>query len=118
MADIQEVPSNMHVQEFCSDIGERTIYYHLLKMSGSVYVWVGTDQANMGSLVAALATRVGPPASATLLGPSSVCSHAWSQVAQRLHSRTGQQVLLSVNLPSDGLLEHVEQRLLEELCMA
>ncbi|CAL4061736.1 unnamed protein product [Meganyctiphanes norvegica] len=118
MANIQEVPTNMHVTEFCSDIGERTIYYHLLHMSGSVYAWVGTEQANMGSMVTALATRVGPPASATLLGPSSVGSHAWSQVAQRLHSRTGQQVLLSVNLPNDDVLPQVEQRLLEELCMA
>lgn len=118
MADIQEVPTNMRIQEFSSDNGDCTIYYHLLHMSGSVYAWVGTEQANMGSLVAAMATRIGPPALTTLLGPSSVGSHAWAQAAQRLHKRTGHQVLLSVNLPSDELLQHVEQRLLEELCCA
>lgn len=116
--DFTDPASNLNLQEFSSQQGDSTIYYQLLNLSGSVYIWVGTQQGNLASLVAALGSRIGPPAVSTLLGPSGAQSHQASQLAQRLQRRSQRQVLLSVNLPSDDLIPHVEQRLLEELCVA
>lgn len=116
--DNTDVASNLSLQEFVSNNGDFTIYYQLLNLTGSVYIWVGTEQGNLAGLVAALGSRVGPLAASTLLGPLGAQSHEASQLAQRLQRRCKQQILLSVNLPTDDLIPHVEKRLLEELCVA
>lgn len=115
---MDEVVPGLNLREFISQHGDCTIYYQLLTLRGSVYAWVGKQQGNLGGLVAALGSRVGPPAVSTLLGPSGAGSHQASQLAERLQKRVQKPVLLSMNLPSDDLIPHVEQRLLEELCVA
>ncbi|KAG0717746.1 Proteasome assembly chaperone 4 [Chionoecetes opilio] len=111
-------PNTMNIREFQSQEGPITLYYQLLSLAGSVYVWVGTEDAKLGSLVAAFTSRVGPPATSSLLGPVGEGSQRVSSMAQRLQERVRKQVLLSVNVPSDELMVGVEQRLLEELCVA
>lgn len=115
---MDELTPSLSLQEFTSQHGDLTIYYQLLTLTGSVYAWVGMQQGNMGGLVAALGSSRGPPAVSTLLGPSAAGSHQASQLAERLQRRAQKHVLLSMNLPSDDLIPHVEQRLLEELCVA
>ncbi|KAK3870944.1 hypothetical protein Pcinc_023879 [Petrolisthes cinctipes] len=107
----------LNLQEFTSQHGDLTLYYQLVSLTGSVYIWVGTDQGNFGSLIAAMESRVGPPALSTLLGPAGDQTHSTSQLAERLQRRTKKHLLLSVNVPSDDLLPQVEQRLIEELCV-
>ncbi|KAK8726417.1 hypothetical protein OTU49_010255 [Cherax quadricarinatus] len=114
---MDELVPGLSLREFISQHGDLTIYYQLLTLTGSVYAWVGTEQGSMGGLVAAMVSRVGPPAVSTLLGPSGAGSHQTSQLAERLQKRAQKHVLLSMNLPSDDLIPHVEQRLLEELCV-
>lgn len=113
-----ELTPGLSLQEFTSQHGDCTLFYQLLALTGTVYAWVGTDRGNMGSLVAALETRRGPTAVSTLLGPSGTESHQASQLAERLQRRAQKHIILSVNLPSDDFIPHVEQRLLEELCVA
>ena len=108
----------MNLREFHSQEGGITLYYQLLTLAGSVYIWVGTEEAKLGSLVAAFTPRVGPPATSSLLGPVSEGSQRTTLMAQRLQERIQKHVLLSVNVPSDDLMLGVEQRLVEELCVA
>lgn len=117
MEGMDEIAPGLGLQEFCSQQGDSTIYYHLLNLSGSVYVWVGTEQGYLEGMVAALGSRLGPSAVTTLLGSSDAQSLQASHLAERLQRRTQRHILLSLNLPSDELIPHVEQRLLEELCV-
>lgn len=111
-------PNTMNLREFRSQEGIVTLYYQLLTLAGSVYIWVGTEEARLGSLVAAFSPRVGPPATSSLLGPATEGSQRIALMAQRLQERIQKQVLLSVNVPNEDLMLGVEQRLVEELCVA
>lgn len=111
-------PNTMNLREFCSQEGGITLYYQLLNLAGSVYIWVGMEEAKLGSLVAAFTPRVGPPATSSLLGPATEGTQRVNLMAQRLQERIKKHVLLSVNVPSEDLMLGVEQRLVEELCVA
>ena len=108
----------LQLEEFSSQAGNSTIYYQLLRLTGSVYVWVGTDRGLMAGLVAAAKPRVGSPVVSTLLGSSSANDQQTVEMTRRLQQRTDLFILLSLNLPSDDLLAHVEERLVEKLCFA
>lgn len=111
-------PNTMNLREFHSQEGGTTLYYQMLTLAGSVYIWVGTEEAKLGSLVAAFTPRVGPPATSSLLGPVTEGSQRTTLMAQRLQERIKKHILLSVNVPSEDLMLGVEQRLVEELCVA
>ena len=106
----------LHLEEYTSSYKSCVIYYHILRLAGSAYVWVGTEAGEQGSVVAALTSRVAglsAPVS-TLIGgatqePSAAC-------ASRLQLKLGFPLVLSLNIADDQqLLEHTEKFLLEKL---
>ena len=120
MADssLQLIPSTLNLQEHSSRSGNTVIYYQFLKLHGSIYVWVGTDQGQMSGLVAAMKPRVGASVVSTLLGPSDVDNQQANQIAERLQRRTNQHIMLSLNVPNEQHLNHIEETILEQLCFS
>ncbi|XP_076049313.1 proteasome assembly chaperone 4-like [Oratosquilla oratoria] len=115
MAFVEDSNPNIRLEEFSSQLGDRTLYYQVLRMKECMYIWVGTEEGGMGDLTASMSSRIGP-ATSTLLGPATTLEV--SQLAGRLHQRSGFQIFLSVNVGDHEVLPHVEEHLVEELCLA
>lgn len=118
MSSESECQSQFCIEEFKSEWESTLLYYHVLKMNNSAYVWVGTEAGEQGALIAALSARPGVdtdgvPATSLLRGN---CQEMASSSAVRLQSRLKYPILLSLDIPEAPLLlEHVENILLQRL---
>lgn len=108
--------SNPRLEEFSSRVDDVTLFYQVLRLEESVFVWVGTEEGRLRGLVGAFESRLqgAPPAVSTLLG-STADGGQLNSLAERLKMRTGQNVLLSVNLPDEAMSLHVEEQLISHL---
>ena len=115
--DSSECQSKFHLEEFSRTFKSQLVFFQLLHMQGSVYVWVGTNSGEQGSIVAAIATRadIGNINTATtLLGGNT--EQMSINCASRLQAKLHYPIILSLNIPDDlQLLENVERTILEKL---
>lgn len=112
-----DCPLKFLLEEFTSESDSLVLYYHILRMQGSVYVWVGRETGEQDCLVAAIAARSGVPGTtpvSTLIGGSGQDMAA--TCAGRLQAKLKFPILLSLSIPEDVLvLEHVEKTILQRL---
>ena len=105
--------SSLQLEEFTSHQGDATVFYKILMMDGSAFVWAGTEANRLDSLTAAFMGRGGStpsPAASVLLGPMG--DGQLTQMAERLRTRVDLNLFLSINV-SEELAPHVEERLVE-----
>ncbi|XP_069765056.1 proteasome assembly chaperone 4 isoform X2 [Narcine bancroftii] len=105
----------LSVYDFSEKLAGQSVYFHVLRMSGSFFLWVGTAPT-LSNLAVAMSTRFDPtPVSTLILGDASDTTP--SSIAQRLAKKTGKQVFISYNLPNTNtsLSLEVENRIKQEM---
>ena len=109
--------SNFGLEEFSSDFdGDTTLFFHIVRMQSSAYVWVGTEAGNQGCLVGGSLPRIPVPGgsvSTVLLEGNS--QDTALQSVQRLIKVLKFPIMLSLDIPdSQEMLLHVESTIIEK----
>ncbi|XP_075901461.1 proteasome assembly chaperone 4 [Nelusetta ayraudi] len=103
------------VHNFSERILEQVIHFHVMKMSGGFFLWVGSAPELSNLAVSMCSKYDSMPLSTLVLGDPS--NTAPNSLAQRLAKKTKKQVYVSCSLPvtdgNVGLL--VEDRIKKEL---
>ena len=101
------------VHTFSEKILDGDVYFHVLGMSESFYIWIGKSD-NFGELSVAMAMKEKQPSSTVLIGGSASQTVT---LAERLSKRTGKQVFVSGEIDSFSHLELplIEKKLAEEM---
>ncbi|XP_020511897.2 proteasome assembly chaperone 4 [Labrus bergylta] len=103
------------VHNFSEKISEQVVHFHVMKLSGGFFLWVGSTPV-LSNLAVSMSSKFDSmPLSTLVMGDPS--NTAASSLAQRLAKRTKKQVFVSYSIPmtdsSLGLL--VENRIKKEL---
>ncbi|CAM4686547.1 unnamed protein product [Leuciscus chuanchicus] len=103
------------VHDFSEKILEQLVHFHVMKLSGGFFLWIGS-----GPVLSNLAVSIGSkydstPLSTLVLGDTSDTTP--SALAQRLTKKTKKQVFVSYNLPmtNSNLALLVEDRIKKEM---
>ncbi|KAG7488345.1 hypothetical protein MATL_G00034060 [Megalops atlanticus] len=103
------------VHDFSEKILEQVIHFHVMKMKGGFFLWVGASP-HLSNLAVAMSSKYDSmPLSTLVLGDPS--DTAPNSLAQRLAKKTKKQVFVSYNLPSTeaNLTLLVENRIKKEM---
>ncbi|XP_017292592.1 proteasome assembly chaperone 4 [Kryptolebias marmoratus] len=107
------------VHNFSEKILEQVVHFHVMKLSGGFFLWLGSAPV-LSNLAVSMNSRYGSkkdsmPLSTLVMGDPS--DTAANSLAQRLAKRTKKQVFVSYSLPvSDSSLSLlVENRIKKEL---
>ncbi|XP_034035266.1 proteasome assembly chaperone 4 [Thalassophryne amazonica] len=103
------------VHNFSEKILEQVVHFHVMKLSGGFFLWVGSSPV-LSNLAISMSSRYDSmPLSTLILGDPSDSTP--NSLAQRLAKKTKKQVFVSYSLPTTdsslGLL--VENRIKKEL---
>ncbi|XP_042271687.1 proteasome assembly chaperone 4 [Thunnus maccoyii] len=103
------------VHNFSEKILEQTVHFHVMKLSGGFFLWVGSTPVLSNLAVSMSSKYDSMPLSTLVMGdPSNTTPNT---LAQRLAKKTKKQVFVSYSLPmtdsSHSLL--VENRIKKEL---
>ncbi|CAL8270692.1 proteasome assembly chaperone 4 [Gadus morhua] len=103
------------VYNFCEKISEQTIHFHVMKMNGGFFLWVGASPTLSNLAVSMISKFDSVPLSMLLMGDKS--ETAPNALAQRLAKKTNKQVFVSYNLPmvNTNLALQVEDRIKKEM---
>ncbi|XP_028823648.1 proteasome assembly chaperone 4 [Denticeps clupeoides] len=107
--------SGISVHRFSEKLLEQPVHFHVMKLSGGFFLWIGTAPV-LSNLAVSVNSRLdSAPLSTLILGDPS--DPGPSSLSQRLARRTKKQVFLSCQLPlSDGRLALlVENRIKQEM---
>ena len=52
-----ECEPRLKVHDFEAEVLQQKIYYHVIKMKDSLFIWIGTQPAKMGDLAVAMNTK-------------------------------------------------------------
>ncbi|XP_069572937.1 proteasome assembly chaperone 4 isoform X2 [Brachyistius frenatus] len=103
------------VHNFSEKILEQVVHFHVMKLRGGFFLWVGSAPVLSNMAVSVSSKHDSTPISTLVLGDPS--NTAPNSLAQRLAKKTKKQVFVSYSLPmtdsSVGLL--VESRIKKEL---
>ncbi len=55
---VTQTETKLGVHTFVDNILDQNVYFHVLKLEGSFYVWIGLKPARMDNLAVAMATRL------------------------------------------------------------
>ncbi|XP_023679465.1 proteasome assembly chaperone 4 [Paramormyrops kingsleyae] len=103
------------VHDFSEKILEQVVHFHVMKMKGGFFLWIGATP-NLSNLAVSMSSKYDSmPLSTLLLGdPSDTAPNA---LAQRLAKKTKKQVFVSYSLPStdSSLMLLVENRIKKEM---
>ena len=107
-------PSLIFIKDFSENILEKNVFFKIIKLTDSFYVWVGLEPM-MSNMAVAMPTKCDSAPSTTLLfGNKSELSS--SSLAFKLAKKMEKQVFVSCSIPFDQRLSVlVEKRLAEEL---
>jgi len=97
-------------------IDENVIHVHVLQLNKSALIWINSSEISMKNLVVAMPTSFSKDStSVNLLGDRSSATSC--TLAQRLSTRTNQQIFVSINFPdfSSNFLNKIEPFLVEIL---
>ncbi|XP_047442961.1 proteasome assembly chaperone 4 [Mugil cephalus] len=115
-----EVPNGtetdaISVHNFSEKILEQLVHFHVMKMSGGFFLWVGSAPV-LSNLAVSMSSRYDSmPLSTLVMGdPSNTTPNS---LAQRLAKKTNKQVFVSYSLPmtESSLSLLVENRIKKEL---
>lgn len=110
----EPVECKFTVHTFSDTLLDQKVHFQILKMTDSLYVWIGTSP-EMGALAVAMSTKYDPvPSVVNLMGNKADLSS--TTLAQRLAKKTNKQCFVSYNIPTENmLLGLVEQRINQEM---
>lgn len=113
MERAQVVDPNLKLHTFKEKIMDTDIYFQVLKLTDSFYLWLGKTN-NFGDLSVAMATVGKTISSTNLIGGSG--SHS-VVLAERLCKKTGKQVFVGGDLQNFDqlLIPLLEKRLVQEM---
>ncbi|XP_026179380.1 proteasome assembly chaperone 4 [Mastacembelus armatus] len=100
---------------FSGKILEQVVHFHVMKLSGGFFLWVGSSPV-LSNLAVSLSSKYDSvPLSTLVIGDPS--NTAPSSLAQRLAKKTKKQVFVSYSLPvtDSNLSLLVENRIKKEL---
>ncbi|XP_008336702.1 proteasome assembly chaperone 4 [Cynoglossus semilaevis] len=103
------------IHNFTEKILEQVIHFHVMKLSDSFFLWVGSSPV-LSSLAVSMSSKYDSmPLSSLIMGDSS--NTILNTFSQRLAKKTKKQVFLSYDLPmtDSNLSLLVERRILKEL---
>ncbi|XP_072245030.1 proteasome assembly chaperone 4 [Leuresthes tenuis] len=103
------------VHNFSEKILEQVVHFHVMKLSGGFFLWVGSTPV-LSNLAVSMSSRYDSmPLSTLVMGDPS--NTAANSLAQRLAKRTKKQVFVSYSLPmtDSSLSLLVENRIKKEL---
>ncbi|XP_054645199.1 proteasome assembly chaperone 4 [Dunckerocampus dactyliophorus] len=110
-----EMLGAISIHNFSERILEQTVHFHVMKLSGGFFLWVGSSPL-LSNLAVSMSSRYDPmPLSTLVMGDPS--NTAPNSLARRLAKKTGKQVFVSYNLPAtdSSLSLLVENRIKKEL---
>lgn len=85
------------VHNFSEKISEQVIHFHVMKLSGGFFLWLGSTPT-LSNLAVAMSSKFDSmPLSMLVMGDQS--ETAPNALAQRLAKKTKKQVFVSYNLP-------------------
>ncbi|XP_062925458.1 proteasome assembly chaperone 4 isoform X1 [Mobula hypostoma] len=80
---------SLSMHDFSERLAGQSVYFHVLRMSGSFFLWVGTAPT-LSNLAVAMSTRLDPtPVSSLILGDTSDTTP--NSLAQRLENPASQR---------------------------
>ncbi|KAL2089388.1 hypothetical protein ACEWY4_014076 [Coilia grayii] len=106
---------SISVHNFSEKLMEQVIHFHVMKLDGGFFLWVGTAPV-LSNLAVSMCSRFdSTPLSSLVMGDPS--DPTPNTLAQRLTKRTKKQVFVSYNLPGSHsqLSLLVEERIKKEL---
>ncbi|EDO37073.1 predicted protein, partial [Nematostella vectensis] len=104
----------LSIHSFSRELVDKVVHFQVLKMSGSLYFWIGTS-ASLSNLCVAMQTKYEDmPATSCLLG--TIADVTSSTLAQKLAKRTKKQIFVSYNLQMDtSYMSLVEKAVIDEM---
>lgn len=109
------------VHDFSLSLGSSTVYYHVVKLESSFFVWIGNEMGTLDSMAVGVRLEAfnGDPCSTKLFGDRT--AEFAESISMKLTKKTNQQVFVSSSFSSANTsaedLQKVECRLFEELKM-
>ncbi|XP_067274862.1 proteasome assembly chaperone 4 [Pseudorasbora parva] len=106
---------SISVHDFSEKILEQQVHFHVMRLSGGFFLWVGSRSALSNLAVSIASKHDAMPLSTLVLGDTSDTTP--SSLAQRLTKKTKKQVFVSYNLPmtNSNLALLVEDRIKKEM---
>ncbi|XP_051731463.1 proteasome assembly chaperone 4-like [Ctenopharyngodon idella] len=103
------------VHDFSEKILEQQVNFHVMKLSGGFFLWIGSNPVLSNLAVSIVSKYDSMPLSTLVLGDTSDTTP--SSLAQRLTKKTKKQVFVSYNLPmtDSSLALLVEDRIKKEM---
>ncbi|XP_073673267.1 proteasome assembly chaperone 4-like [Garra rufa] len=103
------------VHDFSEKILEHVVHFHVMKLSGGFFLWIGSNPVLSNLALAVNSKLDSMPLSTLVLGDTSDTTP--SSLAQRLTKKTKKQVFVSYNLPmtDSNLALLVENRIKKEM---
>ncbi|XP_067086538.1 proteasome assembly chaperone 4 [Osmerus mordax] len=103
------------VHNFSEKISEQAVHFHVMKLNGGFFLWVGSSPVLSNLAVSINSKYDSMPLSSLVLGDASDMTP--NSLAQRLAKKTKKQVFVSYNLPTtnSNLSILVENRIKKEL---
>ncbi|XP_026856676.1 proteasome assembly chaperone 4 [Electrophorus electricus] len=111
----QQAVEAITVYDFSEKILEQVVHFHVMKLNGGFFLWIGTS-AVLSNLAVSMCSKFDSmPLSTSVLGDSSETTP--NSLAQRLTKKTKKQVFVSYNLPmtDSNLTLLVENRIKKEM---
>ncbi|XP_077389844.1 proteasome assembly chaperone 4 [Festucalex cinctus] len=110
-----ETPDPISVHNFSERLMEQTVHFHVMKLSGGFFLWVGSSPLLSNMAVSMSSRYDSMPLSTLVMGDPSDTS--LNSLAQRLAKKTKKQVFVSCSLPTSdsGLSLLVEKRIKKEI---
>ncbi|XP_059156633.1 proteasome assembly chaperone 4-like [Physella acuta] len=106
--------SSLSVLDFSDNLLEKTVYFKIIKLEESFFIWVGANPILSNMAVAMPAKYGNIPSGSVLFGGKS--EHTSSALAQKLAKKYNSQVFISCSIPFEPTLSlAVERRLVQEL---
>ncbi|XP_049621048.1 proteasome assembly chaperone 4 [Suncus etruscus] len=111
--DGEAAPVSLH--NFSARLWERPVHFHVMRLTGSLFLWVGAAPQLRNLAVAVCSRYDSIPVATSLFGDASDTASA--SLAQRLARKTSKQVFVSYNLPNtdSNFALLVEGRIKEEM---
>ncbi|KAL6485817.1 hypothetical protein MHYP_G00052090 [Metynnis hypsauchen] len=111
----QSAVEAISVHEFSEKLLEQVVHFHVMKLTGGFFLWVGASPVLSNLAVSMNSKFDSMPLSTLVLGDSSDTTP--NSLAQRLTKKTKKQVFVSYNLPvtDSNLTLLVENRIRKEM---
>ncbi|XP_061884127.1 proteasome assembly chaperone 4 [Entelurus aequoreus] len=110
-----EILNPISVHNFSERILEQTVHFHIMKLSGGFFLWIGSSPLLSNLAVSMSSKYDSMPLSTLVMGDPS--NTAPNSLAQRLAKKTKKQVFVSYSLAAtdSSLSLLVENRIKKEL---